>query len=104
MAYDLLQYAIGTVASAVTFFVGFEVNLGGALLDGVDKHFIDKANNGGFINTRSAFFIAFAWLLTRGDIDIIKIARVQIVQAVPQGILNVLDARAKKEGGDGGEN
>jgi hypothetical protein len=51
---DFAQFAVNTEAHAVGVFVGLEVQVGRAGVDGVDQHFLQEANNRGVFHLRVA--------------------------------------------------
>ena len=44
-----MQNTVSAKPHPVVLFVGLKVNIGGALLNGIQQHFIDEAYDGGFI-------------------------------------------------------
>ncbi|MPN12655.1 hypothetical protein SDC9_159974 [bioreactor metagenome] len=59
---DLSQDAVRPDADAVILFVRFEMNVRGALIDGVDQDFLDEFDNGGVVDFVTAVFAClFGW-------------------------------------------
>ena len=96
---DFLQHAVEAVADAVGLFVRFEVDVRCALLDGVQQHLVDEADDGRVFDVVARDRVAGELVVAGHDIEVLEVEivlgetrhrRVDLLERLADGLLELV--------------